>query len=153
MEFDRSQLTYDEQLGSEVLALLEQPPLQKEPSQPPFPERGWADADGITATAPAQTVARSASLNGTRGPAHRKAAAATESVRIPADLLQLLETAACSYNYVRIRIGATDPARSDHARALAITALIAYTRQHGAQIPGDEPVTADALEKILASQA
>lgn len=154
MEFQRSQLSYDEQLGSEVLALPEPSPLPEEPSLPPELGRGWGDADSITALNPAKTVARSTGVSGTRGPAHRKALAAADGGGIPADLLQLLETVSRSYSYVRTRIGATDPARSDHARALAITALIAYTREQGATIaPGDEPQTVDALEKILASQA
>jgi hypothetical protein len=154
MEFRRDQLSYNEQLRSEVLALDEQSPLPEEPSLPPHPERGWGDADNITATCTTPTMARPSGLTGTRGPAHRKEAARIDGSGIPADLLQLLETASRSYSYVRTRIGATDPARSDHARALAITALIAYTREQGATIsPGDEPQTIDALEKILASQA
>lgn len=154
MEFDRSQLSFDERLSSEVLALDEQPSLPEEPSLPPDSERGWGDADHIATVEPAPSMGRTSSVYGTRGPAHRKELAKADPANIPAGLVRLLETAARSYSYVRVRIGATDPARSDHARALAITALIAYTREQGATIPsGDGEPSVDALEKILASQA
>lgn len=154
MQFDRSQLAYDEELGSEVLALDKQSPLPEEPSLPPDPERGWCDPDGITATGSAPSVGRTTGVYGTRGPAHRKELAKAEGAGIPVGLLGLLDTASRSYNYVRTKIGATDPPRADHARALAITALIAYTREQGASIaPTEGEHLTDALEKVLASQA
>jgi hypothetical protein len=153
--FDRSQLLYDQELGFEVLTLEDQFEVPEEPALPPDADHGWGDPDNITAVRTATRVASRTVTNGTRGPAHRKQAAAMAGQTLPLDLLKSLSLCADSYKYVCARIGATDPPKSDHARALTITVLIAWMREQGVTPPtppAAEEESLDPLDRILSMQ-
>lgn len=135
MPFDSERdLEYNPTLGAEILTVRRGASLEEDPVLPPDPERGWGDPDGITALEPPAPVAAagmSQPEHGTRGQAHRRQQAEANPQGIPADLLETLDLLGRSYNYLRLKIGAQDPPRSDHARAMAITAVISKTRQTG----------------------
>lgn len=138
---DTNNLSYDHTLGASVLRLdFDQAPAH-DLSLPPDPERGWRDPDHLTALDSGPALSRpapDAGQRGMRGDAYRKQLAA-QGGALPVGLLGMLDHMSRSYLYLRTRIGATDPPRSDHARAMAITAAIAWSRENGLGDPKGGP--------------